>query len=327
MSVARGWAPALASTAWLLAGAAMAQPVAPVSTDTSDATALSGVVVEGKPSPAALKAFAATVDKFVKAQGKPGPIGQVSRWHGPVCPAVEGLDPEVNDLVSARIKAVAARIGGPEGECGEDNVRVVFTPDPEAFMADVRDNSPEMLGFHYASETKALAAFEPPMKSWYVTASRFTAKLTGAGIDPSKEGEVDTEGPSVTTLTCTGTHTRCDKASDLNQVLVVVDAARVGGFPIEVVADEVAMVALSRPGAREGCSVLPSVMDALNRECQRAGPIEGLTTYDEAYLKALYAYQGSEIAAFMNTAITKSMIETTRPPTRRSEQSAHASRD
>ncbi len=223
-----------------------------------------------------------------------------------------------------RIKAVAARIGAPAGECEEDNIRVVFTPEPDAFMANVRDNSPEMLGFHYPSETNVLAAFQPPMKSWYVTASRFTAKLTGAGIDPSNEGAIDTEGPSVTTWTCTGTHIRCEKASDLNQVLVVVDSTRIEGFPIETVADEAAMVALSRPAPREGCSALPSVMDALNRECQTAGPIEGLTAYDEAYLKGLYAYQGSEIAAFMNTAIAKSMIENTRPASRRGSVSASA---
>ncbi len=327
-------ASSICCAAWMIASAALAQSAAPppaaapsTSTDTSGSTAVSGVVVEGKASPAALKAFAEAVDRFVKAQGKPGPIGQVSRWHDPVCPTTEGLDPEVNAFVSARVKAVAERIGAPDGECQDDNVRVVFTPDPDAFMADVRDNSPEVLGFHYPSETKALAVFQPPMKSWYVTASRFTAKLTGAGIDPSKEGAVDAEGPSVTTWACTGTHIRCEKASDLNQVLVVVDSTRIEGFPIDAVADDVAMVALSRPGAREGCSVLPSVMDALNRECQTAGPIEGLTAYDESYLKGLYAYQGSEITAFVNNAIAKSMIKDTRPAPRNAAPSAHPSCD
>jgi hypothetical protein len=283
--------------------------------DTSVSTVVSPLVVQGR-SKAALQAFARTVDTFVKAQGKPGPIGQISRWHGPVCPATEGLTPGLNAFVSARIKAIASRVGAPAGGCSAaaPNVKVIFTPEPEALMVDVRDNHPNLLGFHYRDEVRSLAVFEPPMKSWYVTASRFTAKLTGAQIDAMEQGLTDSPGSPLITKEGTGTHVRIDRASDMAYVLVVVDARRVEGFTIGAVADEVAMVALSRPRGRDGCSPLPSIMDALNPECSKGDPIEGLTRYDESYLKALYGYRGSEIMVFENSAIAKAVIKTTAPP-------------
>jgi hypothetical protein len=62
-------------------------------------------------------------------------------------------------------------------------------------------------------------------------------------------------------------------------------------------------------------------MDALNPECAKDAPIEGLTSYDEAYLKGLYGYQGSEIMAFENSAIAKSIVKTTtRPGARKPEE-------
>lgn len=254
----------------------------------------------------------------MKAQGKPGPIGQVSRWHGPVCPATEGLTPAFNAFVSRRIKEIAARVGAPGGSCEDDNVRVIFTPEPDGLMVDVLDNHPNLLGYHTPSETRSLAAFLPPMKSWYVTGTRFAYKPVvmgqeGIQIDPPPGGVADAPGSLSITWECTGTRIRCEKASDISYVLVVVDARRVEGFTIDAVADEVAMVALSRPGPRGGCSPLPSVMDALNPECSKDGPIEGLTSYDEAYLRGLYAYKGSEIMAFENSAIAKSMVKATGP--------------
>ena len=314
---------ALASAAWMLADGSLAQPATPAPA-TSGSTVVSPLVVQAKPSKATLEAFAKTVDQFVKAQGKPGPIGQISRWREPVCPETEGLSLPYDKFVTRRVMEVAASIGAPDTWCRHGaNTRIVFTSEPEALMADVRDHHPNLLGYHYPSEVRALAAFEPPMKSWYITGTRMTstpvgaktrgAVGVGAAADPAKLRQADAPGSALMVYECTGSHIRCEKASDINYVLVVVDARRIEGFTIGAVADEVAMFVLSRPAPHTGCSPLPSVMDALNPECTMGQPIEALTSYDEAYLKGLYGYQGSEIMAFENSAIAKSIVKTTRP--------------
>jgi hypothetical protein len=124
-----------------------------------------------------------------------------------------------------------------------------------------------------------------------------------------KRGAIDFPGSLVDTWECTGTHIRCEKGSDMAFVLVVVDARPIVGHSIGPIADQVAMVALSRPGPRDGCSALPSILDALDPACTKDGPVTELTAYDEAYLKGLYAYRGKEILVFENSAIAKSMIE------------------
>lgn len=67
------------------------------------------------------------------------------------------------------------------------------------------------------------------------------------------------------------------------------------------------------PAPRDGCSALPSILDLLDPECPSGGAAEGLTSYDEAYLKALYAYKGSELKSFERRALAKSVAKDAAP--------------
>src|SRR3569833_1907586 len=151
----------LASALWLAATAALAQPAAP-----PDSTAGSGTVVQGR-SPKAMKSFSAAVDRFVRDQSRPSPVHGIARWDQQLCPGTIGLARGFDDFVSKRVKEIAARVGAPgDGRCKQTNQQVVFTAEPNMLMADNRDHHPGLLGYHNYSETKALAAFQPPMKSW-----------------------------------------------------------------------------------------------------------------------------------------------------------------
>ncbi len=235
--------------------------------------------------------------------GRPGPIGQISRWGQPVCPLTEGLAPAFNDFVTKRIREVAARVGAPStGDCGRDvNVLVAFTAMPDQLMADVREHHQALLGFHYVGETKSLAAFQPPMKSWYVTMTRVPGgdfAMFDRAYAPRPPGG-------------TGSHIPPPLKSEFAFALVVVDSSLLEGQEIGPVADKVAMLVLSKPAARDGCSSLPTVMDLLEPTCPSGGSQQGLTAYDEAYLRALYAYKGDERRSFERRSIARRVVERT----------------
>ena len=314
------FAPVLTLAAWLAASAALAQhePLmlglpkiptkpaasasAPASTDASDSTVVSGIVVQGQ-ARMTTKAFLNAVEKFVHIQGRPSPmIGQISRWRYPVCPMTAGMAPSYNAFVSARIKDVAQRVSVPAGACRGVNILVVFSAKPDLVMADVRDHHAFFLGYHRRSEAASLARFEPPIKTWYVTVTRglFDEYLAIDAPDIEQPHEYAVPGGFATRI-------RNPLTNEFGFALVVVDSKQLVGRAIGPVADEIAMMTLSNPAPREGCSPLPSVMDALDPTCVSNPPIEGLTVYDEAYLKGLYAYQGGEIRVFESVSIAKTV--------------------
>jgi hypothetical protein len=176
---------------------------------------------------------------------------------------------------------------------------VAFTTEPDRLMADVREHHEGMLGFHYVNETRSLAAFQPPMKSWYVTMTVIPGAY--ANVDRAYASH---EPPQ-------GGHIRPPIRSEFVFALVVVDSNLLEDQAIGPVADKIAMLVLSKPAPQEGCSALPSVMDVLNPKCPASGSMDGLTAYDEAYLAALYAYKSSEIRPLERAFIRKRMIRDT----------------
>jgi hypothetical protein len=288
---------------WLIAGAALAQPAPTGSSPAKPQPPDVGEVVVQGHEPMTPKSFADAVGKFVHDEGRPGPLGQISRWAKPVCPVAEGLTPALDDFVAKRIEDVATRVGVPgQGDCQDGaDVLVVFTTEPDQLMADVRNHHETLLGFHYVGETRSLAAFEPPMKSWYVT---MTVAPGFTNVDSANGRLLPNYGAS---------HFPPPMKSELVFVLVVVDSNLLEGQAIGPVADKIAMLALSKPATRDGCSSLPSIMDLLDPKCPSGASAEGLSTYDEAYLKALYAYHSSEIMYFERQAIRKRMVDDAGP--------------
>jgi hypothetical protein len=245
------------------------------------------------------------VGKLVRDLGQPGPIGQIARWREPICPKVMGLTQGFDDFVSQRIKDVAAQVGAPHDQaCHDFNVLVTFTTEPERLMADVRDHHPALLGYHVIGERRALATFQGPIDSWYVTA---TSMKTGIKNYRTARRVDVANGPELPTGT--GSHIPPEFASEFALELVVIDANRLDGQAIGPVADKIAMLILSKPAAREAdrkCSPLPSVMDVLDANCPS---VEGLTAYDKAFLEGLYAYQGNELRAFEREKIAQRIIK------------------
>jgi hypothetical protein len=299
-------APSAVAAALLFgAGLSWAQtPPAPAAKD--DSTAVAGVTVETRKGGDARKAFPSVVEKFVQSHQADGPHGNLTRWTTGLCPAVEGLSTEFDAFVYHRLLAVADDVGVPKpkpGDCRHSNVLVLFTTEPQKVIDDVRAHHPLLLGYHYPSDTKQLATFQPPMRSWYVTDTRTWAQTQ---ID-------DPDYPAPTAPTG---RIKNGMTSEFMFALVVVDPSVLDGQRIGRVADDIAEHVLSNPGARRGCASLPSILDALDMACPASDTVEALTDYDKALLKGLYHSEAETQVNFQRGEVLRRILHDTHPPAR-----------
>jgi len=276
---------------WILVSTGTAGAAEPPS------TTVSGLTVAAPAKPAA--PTQTLIHEYVRSHGFAGVrIGQLARWSDPVCPVAIGLDPAFNTFVVKRVNEIAARAGAPvptRQPC-EPNIEILFTPNPQALLNDVRKHSPELLGFHWHAEARKLAAVKHPIQAWYATA---TANEAGeeylddscCSPPPVRRNSAFTNG----------------YVSHFKGVLVVADADKVAGYQIGSIADYVALLALSRPGSPDQCETLPSITDLMSPTCGDDPTRQALTDADAAYLKALYAADLSRVVQFENSEIEARM--------------------
>ena len=79
-----------------------------------------------------------------------------------------------------------------------------------------------------------------------------------------------------------------DLKTEFLHVLVIVDTRKVAGDSLRSICDYIAMLALTRMGAVDACSELPSIIE-LSSGCDERDKPRALTDADTAYLKALYS--------------------------------------
>jgi hypothetical protein len=295
----------------LAVAAAPAQPSAPSIT-------VAPVTVQGTLTPPeALKKSRG----FVRAYAAVSPtIGQFSRWHDQLCVMVTGLAPDQSAAVKARIEEVGVAVGLEIKRPGcKANIEVVFTGKPQDLLDWVATHSDEVLGYHFASQLKALQTVSRPVQAWYMTATRGGSSdnaslafaivncgkgCAGAGVRGAHEPPeaVDTPG-GARPNGCGGRHFTACLSSLFDNVLVVVDARRVQGQPLDPITDYLAMLALSQPRSLDGCLDLPSIIDLFAPEpCPGRTPPDGLTPADAAYLSALYAADSQQKKAGYDVA-------------------------
>jgi hypothetical protein len=186
--------------------------------------------------------------------------GGLARWRGgrpeSICPVTVGLDMGYNDFLTARLRALAAYAGAPldaDPNC-KDNVRILFTTDPEKLMGEVLNWAGRTLGVRYPHQTDKTLALSAthPIQGWYVTAG-------GGG-----------------------------RYAGIAGVIIVVDTKKVEGYTIGTIADYISMLVLSVVQTPDHCDPLPSILDLESSTCgARQRPV-AMTAGDLAFLKALY---------------------------------------
>ena len=266
--------------------------------DKDAGTTVSSVVVTAPRSPKVVQARSGAFVQSYAAVPNPE-IGQIGRWHDPVCVQVIGLaQADQAAIIKARIEGVAWAVGLPAARAGcRANVEIVFTSEPQRVMDVVALRREYLLGYDHLSERDRLKAVTRPIQAWYVTATR--GEGTGsavmaltAGLGKYSPSQVDViDDPHIQPPNgCADSRiaTTCLQSS-LHNVFVVADSKALEGKDLGLVADYMVMPVLSQPRTLDGCGALPSVLDLFAKpDCADRDAPDGLTPADAAYLTALY---------------------------------------
>lgn len=215
-----------------------------------------------------------------------------------MCPLVRNLPPTFNDFVAQRIRDVAKRVGAPLALACRPNIEVIFVDDPQELMDHVVKQHPELLGFHWASETTAVATVREPVQAWYVTAT--SNGMETQDDDPYGQAPSGVAGSRLTE----------NLRSVFDHILILVDTGTLAGKPVGPVADYIAMLALAQPRTQAQCAALPSILDLLVTGCANGQTPASLTVEDEAYLKALYSTDPRQLGRLQTSIIVQRMAET-----------------
>ena len=278
-----------------------AQPSTP-----APAATVEGLTVVGPRQPDA-KQLPSIVFKFVQSHGAPGRIDQLTRWGAPPCPTTVGLPESFNAFVSARVVEVASQVGAPVNKkpACKMNLLIVFTDEPQTLLDKVRRRRPQLLGFHYAAQAKRLATINRPIQAWYVTGTKSSRPSPNNDLG----GLVKLDDPfEAMSGGAPGSRLTSHISSEFLAALIVVDTRKTAGQQIGAIADHVAVLSLTRPPQPRPCGELPSILDTLNPDCPSDRGVQALTTWDVAYLKALYRVDPEEYLPTQQGRIVSRMV-------------------
>lgn len=213
---------------------------------------------------------------------------QLSRFHDPICPVVIGFDRPYAAIVEKRILEVARAAGAPvpkKAKCGA-NLLVIMAEDGSALVKDIRANRSDWLGGLFPTEVDALIA-PAPARAWSVTSIR------------NEDG--GRQSGSVLTVMAASIIKQPTR-QDMEVSFVIIDKAPSMGMTLRQVADYAAMRGLvrTRPPAPGGA--IDTILTAFDPSAPR---VRELTATDSAYLRALYASDGTMTAAGERKAITR----------------------
>jgi hypothetical protein len=293
---------------------APAQPSAPLESVT---------VIATRPSEA-------VINRFIFSRAAPSRVtGKLARWKKDICPQTIGLAPRFAKYITHRIREVAMAVGvlvDKDASC-KPNIEVVFTTSPQGLLDNVRKTDPVFLGYHdNGSQADELAKVSHAMQSWYTTAtddmrgrpevdSGTSGGMTiniqpiavGGGIQ-GPTGTITLNLPHASAQTVTGSRLGDGLSSELFNVLIVAEPAKLMTYEIGTLADYAAMLALAQPSSLDTCEELPSISNLLAPNC--TATTERLTDGDLAYLRSLYKMGTTDTLAMQRDTIRFQMEKT-----------------
>ena len=272
----------------------------------------------------------AVLNSFILSRAIPTRVaGKLARWKVGICPLTMGLDPHFSNYVADRIREVAAAVGAPvdpDPAC-KPNIEVVFTTVPQELLDNVRKSQPVYLGYHdNGSQAAELAKVTHPMQAWYTTATddmrgrpEVDSGAAGGttitiqpdsywGLDPAAEsGTITLNLPHASAQSGTGSRLGDGLSTELYNVLIVAEPAKLLAYGMGTLSDYAAMLALAQPSL-DACEELPSISNLLAPNC--TATTERLTDGDLAYLRAIYKMGTADTLAMQRDTIRFQMEKT-----------------
>lgn len=268
----------------------------PTVPSTEEPTDLGDVVVEGR-------RLEDMTQDFVREVGQPARGRGLARWHDGVCVGVANLQGETAQYIVDRVSTVAEDIGLKAGAPGcNPSVLIIATVDSNAFTEQFVARRPRLfliggsgtdLGYSALNRFKTT---DRPVRWWNVSLP--TDSDTG---ERAVRLPGDEHAPMINVRGVSRLSTQIIDVS--KRTFIIVDIDKVSGANLNQLADYIAMVSLAQINPDADTSGYATVLNLFTTPEQ----VDGLTQWDMAYLKGLYAAQrtrSNEVSARSEIAST-----------------------
>jgi hypothetical protein len=256
---------------------------------------------------------------YVKAGLPPNPAyGQYARWQGPLCIHVRGIpDPAVAGMVLARISAAAVDVGLAVQKPGcRPNLTVAFTDDAKGLVAQVRAKKPTALPRFDPKLYAGLASPSLPVRWWHVLAPAGSGGGAAGAADTGALASAQTNGEGGVGLSAgpdaIGTNSWNSSLIDTNLSVwaragvAVVDVNLATGVSLDALADYVALVMLAPMRLPPDAPGVSSVLTLFAGNGPRPA---GMSSWDRAFLKGIYAVQMNRRASRQRQQLINAMTD------------------
>ena len=277
--------------------AALAPPAPP-------ATQEGDIIVEGK------QVKKEQVRDFISALTNAPNLGQIGRFHSPVCPAVVGLPDQQARPIAERMRRVAAAgsILVAPAKC-TPNVFLIVAPDKGDAIRQLRRQFPAYFTDLRDRQIRQLADAPKPAAAWQVK-----GRVSADGTELKK---VAGAGYYINEGTNSGSRIRAGTMPGFVASVVVVELQAIGGLSVTQVADYAAMRAFADTDpARAARSGAPTILTVLDAAGDQQVPLS-LTHWDLGYLKSLYTTSNAHYVTYqrgdMENVLKKELARSGKP--------------
>lgn len=225
-------------------------------------------------------------------------IGQLARWHEPLCVRTGGLPPELGARVATRIMDIAESLDIPtnRAELCRPNVRIGFTSEPQRMIERAYRRNRAVIGFHYVARREETVQVRQPVQAWYTTRTRSGGGAAAAaadfagvvGVVQDPAGRIDQAGVRAPSGGA-GSRLTSYISSGLAHVLILADTHYVNDADADSMAELLAFLVLAQTPVAETCDESDTILNLMNPGCPPSRRPVALTRQDIAYLRALYS--------------------------------------
>lgn len=218
----------------------------------------------------------------------PATADQLARWDSEICTSIAGLPARQGQFIADRIAQRAVAVGLTPGASGCNvNVSVIVAADGNEAASRINEENSALFSVRSENNVSTLgqAAFQAfltesrPVRWWHVAQ---TKTADGMLLD----GDASMGGMSnAPTARSSGSRLNGDTREDLNRVIIIVDASRVGNVQLAALADYIAMVSLAQVRPDANTSGFSTVLNLF----ADGASVSGMTDWDLAYLNGLYS--------------------------------------
>jgi len=204
----------------------------------------------------------------------------LARIEDRLCPGVIGLKQGAAELMIDRIRWNAERLDmwlADDSGCSP-NLIIAFVEDGKAQIAELHEKQPWLFESLTLPERRALLEEDGPVRVWTTSQQR-----TRDGM-PIQRRENLTD-PPVVSMWMAHSKIYLTVREDITQVVVLFDREAVRGKTVIQLADYATMRSFARTRSTEGDAPLDTILTMFD---PGHTPPDGLTDFDQAYLRSVY---------------------------------------